>query len=750
MSMIRKIGLHFTSVLLCLAALAYTSCSWGEDVDGDVVEQNYVLSSIVDSAFDPVPSTISVEFSDGFDRSQLRTISSIVPSISFYKVTASLDGTVVSLDNVTASSFSLNLYRTGIWDVSVEGYMESPEGSIFVASGSGTVTVGAAPLYGGSAFIIIAPLITAGGTGQVDLKFQVSGSTDIITADVQVYLGLKNLATGITYSGIKPYSKTDIANALVEFVTGTPASNEIQLKDANDTLVTSIPSGEYEAEFKICKANLDKKNYYRHVERLYVWDGWVTNTFFDKVSGSADRFSVDLSGTSSSIDLVNIRLREGGNEVIVLNGNTKRVDKVVSSEKGVKLYVCIKDGQSITVTCDGQNVPISSVSGNDIGYDLPEGTTSASVEIVSSNGAITGSRSVYYGSVYADGDSSYDNPIGSVAKPYKAFLAALGGVNYTGTPNTLVDVVDFKLKGNFTGGLNEAITSTDFNGKTLKFLPWDQNGFTLSKSISFQNISPIIYFSTMNMGENALVSLCSGSETHLTGPITSKATPSSPSFVVDSGAFLYLDSGFNADFSVGCKPLTLSLVADKSVSDPGKLMVSSALPSSLGGKVSIALKTADGSAATISDNVGTTVLHAAGSRLLSESDCNFFSLSDPNYFIALSSDRKTGVIRDRRATFVITQFPSQKVRLYGGASDAPDFSNMEKAKDYTLRAVVGGIEKQDVTVNYQVYQGGTAGPVGSGTINFGALGLPPDKYTLYMTYTYNGTTYSENMNFTLK
>lgn len=755
--MMKKINLRFAFILLCAVSMACISCSWwGDDVDHDVVMQNALEAGEMEKQSGPAPSQISVLYFNGMDKFQLRTISSTVPAIDFYKVTASLDGSVVSLDNVAASSFSLNLYRTGIWDILVEGYSGTPDASTLVARGTGTVKVGSAPIYGGSASVIITPPITSGGSGQVDLKFKIPSNSSIFSQDAQVYLGLRNVATNSIYEGNQLYLKSALEFGLsVEFKTGTPTAAEIQLKDGNGTPVTSIPSGEYEAEFMIYQNAAYGKNYYRHVEKLYVWDGCTTNTFFDMVNGSSDEFNVDFSGTSSSANPVSIRVQEGDKSITVFIGNNQSVKKVVSSENGIKLFAYINAGQSITVTCNGQDVPIASVVGNSIGYDLPDGSASAKVEIVSSNGTGIFSKDIYYGSVYANGDSVADG-LGGPNNPFKTFYKALDCVKYTGDvlnpKNTLIEPVAFNLKGVFTGA-DESIEVSELNGKTLKFLPWDQNGFTLSKVIKFQNCSPIMYFTSMTMGENALVSLCSGSVTHLAGRIDSKATSSSPSFVVDSGAFLYLDSGFNSDFSLGCKPLALSLVADKDVADPGKLMVSSALPSSLGGKVSIALKTADGSAATILDNVGTTVLHAASPYLLTQADCDFFSFSGTgggNYFIALSSDRKSGVIRDRRATFVITQFPSQKVRLYDGASEVTDFSNMAKDKTYTLRAVVGGVENQDVTVNYHVYQGGTAGPDGSGTINFGSLGLPADKYTLYMTYTYNGTTYSENMNFTLK
>lgn len=757
--MMKIINLRFAFILLCAVSMACISCSWwGDDVDHDVVMQNALEAGEMEKQSGPAPSQISVLYFNGMDKFQLRTISSTVPAIDFYKVTASLDGTVVSLGNVAASSFSLNLYRTGIWNILVEGYSGTPATSTLVARGTGTVKVGSAPIYGGSASVIITPPITSGGSGQVDLKFKIPSNSSIFSQDAQVYLGLRNVATNSIYEGNQLYLKSALESGLsVEFITGTPTAAKIQLKDGNGTPVTSIPSGEYEAEFKIYQNAAYGKNYYRHVEKLYVWDGCTTNTFFDMVNGSSDEFNVDFSGTSSSANPVSIRVQEGDKSITVFIGNNQSVKKVVSSENGIKLFAYINAGQSITVTCNGQDVPIASVVGNSIGYDLPDGSASAKVEIVSSNGTGIFSKDIYYGSVYVDGDSVADG-LGGPNNPFKTFYKALDCVKYTGDAsnpkNTLIEPVAFNLKGVFTGA-DESIEVSELNGKTLKFLPWNQSGFTLSKVIKFQNCSPIMYFASMTMETNALVSLCSGSVTHLTGPITYKATSSSPSFFVDSGACIYLDSGFNLSVPTGNMPLALSLVADKSVLDPGKVMVSSALPSFEGGnKIVIDLKQSSlGAAATISDNVGTAVLHAASPYLLTQADCDFFSFSGTgggNYFIALSSDRKTGVIRDRRATFVITQFPSQKVKLYNGASEVTDFSNMAKDKTYTLRAVVGGVENQDVTVNYHVYQGGTAGPGGSGTINFGALGLPPDKYTLYMTYIYNGTTYSENMNFTLK
>ncbi|MCQ2248980.1 MAG: hypothetical protein MJZ50_08195 [Treponema sp.] len=774
----KKTVSRFSRLLGVAFLIAAFSGCWMESVDDDVIHENSlmeqgIMPAHVDSSA-PCGTTVSVIEDDGTGSSTLRTIlpnNFGASSSASYAAKATLNGNTVDVTSA-ASTFTMNLYMTGVWSLEVQGFDAS--GNV-IYEGFGTVEVGPAPLYEGSVSMYIYPPMR--NTGKIDFYLGVPADG----SRYNISFVMTNVATGTVYR----HDIDDSTDAASGMTLRTVVSKQYYIKYIQDMKIpgdpmvyNDFPSGEYDLVVDIknesIPGNGDFGTVARLTDKVYIFDGLTSNTHKYNISQDAS-FLFYPDSSFSNANPVSLTIKDSdGNSIdyyrTLPSLDVSRVFNYYPSgaeSKSLTLVATLGYGQSINAGAGAQIVSSREVSGNiEVTIRRNDVYSDWAVIVQSANGLQSSINTLYLGPAY----------FGTGAAPYSNLSSALNSIKLSGDgANVLTtDSLAFYLSGSdssnvtmdsqFAGknvyiypknnnGLDEFSGELKISGSNMKLFYGNSTDMYFDGTITADNSASELFLGTLTLGSSAFVNIKTGSSGHLTGRIDSKATSSSPSFVVDSGAFLYLDSGFNSDFSLGCKPLALSLVADKDVADPGKLMVSSALPSSLGGKVSIALKTADGSAATISDNVGTTVLHAASPYLLTQADCDFFSFSGTgggNYFIALSSDRKTGVIRDRRATFVITQFPSQKVRLYDGASEVTDFSNMAKDKTYTLRAVVGGVENQDVTVNYHVYQGGTAGPDGSGTINFGTLGLPPDKYTLYMTYTYNGTTYSENMNFTLK
>ncbi len=770
---VKKTVSRFSRLLGVAFLIAAFSGCWMESIDDDVVYENSLLEQGITPAHvdlsAPCGTTVSVIEDDGTSSSTLRTIlpnNFGVSSSASYVAKATLNGNTVDVTSA-ASTFTMNLYMTGVWSLEVQGFDAS--GNV-IYEGFGTVEVGPAPLYEGSVSMYIYPPMRS--TGKIDFYLGVPDDG----SRYNISVAMTNVATGTVYR----HDIDDSTDAASGMTPRTVASKNYYIKYIQEmkipggSMVSDFPSGEYDLVVDIknesIPGNGDFGTVARLTDKVYIFDGLTSNMHKYNISQDASfLFYPDSSFSNANPVSLTIKDSDGNSIDYYRKSPSLEIPHVFNyypsgaESKSLTLVATLEYGQSINAGAGAQIVSSREVSGNiEVTIRRNDVYSNWAVTVQSANGLQSFINTLQLGPAYC-----------GTGTPYSDISSALNSIKLSGDgANVLTaDSLAFYLSGTDSSTVSMA---SQFAGKNVYIYPKSNNGLdgfsgnlTISGinmnlycgnstgmyfdgTITSDNSVSELFLGTLTLGSSASINIKTGSSGHLGGMIISKSTGPSPSCFVGSGSYLYLDSGFDSDFSVGCKPLALSLVADKDVADPGKLMVSSALPPSLGGKVSMALKKADGTDSAIAGNIGTTVLHAAGSHLLTESDCDFFSLSDPNYFIALSSDKRTGTIRDRRATFVITKFPSQKIRLYDGATEFIDFSNMEKAKDYTLRAVVGGVEKQNVTVSYQVYQGTSAGPAGSGTINFGSLGLPADKYTLYMTYTYNGTTYSENMNFTLK